>query len=315
VAAPAEIGAGEAAAFLDDLLGGGVAGVEPVGAGEWSRAFGFRHGGRDLVVRFGAHRDDFDKDRRAHRWAGPDLPVPEVIAVGDGPGGSYAISTRAWGVALEHLDADGWEAVLPSLLAVLDALRAVDLDADGSAVGVGLWDGSGRAPRDSWADHLLAVDQDDPASRAHGWRAALEARPEVAALHRQGVDELRRRVPGLAPERRLVHADLVNRNVLVDGDRVTAVLDWGCALYGDPLHDVAWIDVWSPWHPAVAEVRFRERALAHLAATGADLTDADARIRASQIQIFLDALAYCSLVDRTQDLRDVGVRLAALLRG
>jgi aminoglycoside phosphotransferase (APT) family kinase protein len=39
----------------------------------------------------------------------------------------------------------------------------------------------------------------------------------------------------------LVHADYRTGNFLVDGDRITGVLDWEMVHLGDPLEDVAWV--------------------------------------------------------------------------
>jgi aminoglycoside phosphotransferase (APT) family kinase protein len=39
----------------------------------------------------------------------------------------------------------------------------------------------------------------------------------------------------------VVHGDLLARNVLVEGDRISGVLDWGSACFGDPLYDAAWL--------------------------------------------------------------------------
>lgn len=62
----------------------------------------------------------------------------------------------------------------------------------------------------------------------------------AAATFDQAFDELEGLVVRLPEvERRIVHADLLNRNVLVDGDRLTSVLDWGNVMYGDPLYDSA----------------------------------------------------------------------------
>jgi hygromycin-B 4-O-kinase len=291
-----------------------VAAVVPVGEGEWSRCFGFTSEGRELVVRLGSHREDFERDRRAAALAPADLPVPDVLALGDTgtdtDGGCWCISTRLRGTPLEQLDTVGWERALPSVLAVLVALASVDVS---SHEGWGLWGADGRATQPSWAAHLLSAGADDPAHRKHGWRAALAAHPAEAALHRRGLAVLDELTAALHPPRGLVHGDLANRNVLVDDDRVTGVFDWGCSMYADPLFDVAWLDVWTPWHPAIAEVRFRERALAHLGAHGVDLTGADARIRASQVHVLVEALAFCALLGRSDDIAGVAARLEGLL--
>lgn len=287
-----------------------VTGVERIGEGEWSRCFAFRSDGRDLVVRIGSQREDFERDRRAAALAPPGLPVPAVLGLGDGPVGSWCISTRVRGTPLEHLDAPGWERALPSVLAVLAALASVDVSGH---EGWGTWDAEGRGRRPSWAEELVSVGDDGRHERVRGWRAALDAQPDDDALHRRGLALLVELAPALHPPRGLVHGDLINRNALVDDDRVTGVFDWGSSVYGDPLHEVAWLDVWTPWHPAIAEVRLRERALAHLGARGVDLTDAEARIRASQIHILLEALGYCTLLDRRDDLPGIRARLGSLL--
>ena len=46
----------------------------------------------------------------------------------------------------------------------------------------------------------------------------------------------------------LIHNDYQLENVLVDSGRITGVIDWANALYGDPLYDVAWL-VWQAAHP------------------------------------------------------------------
>ena len=109
------------------------------------------------MIRFGAHRDDFEKDRRAASFATPDLPVPEVVEIGSMEDGYFAISTRAYGEPLECLSAPDWVATLPSLFGVLDALRNIDVS---TTTGYGGWDASGRARVASWRDFLLSVEAD-----------------------------------------------------------------------------------------------------------------------------------------------------------
>lgn len=87
-----------------------------------------------------------------------------------------AVSDRIDGTPLEALDRPGWEAVVPSLLGVLEAIWTVDLDA---TTGFGLWDAAGRTPHTRWRDVLLAVADDPPGARTHGWAPRLAASPWV----------------------------------------------------------------------------------------------------------------------------------------
>ena len=73
---------GAVAAFLRDRFAE-VAGVEPIGAGQWSQAFSFRMGPHARVIRFGEFSEDYAKDRVASGFAAPELPVPETHEIGE----------------------------------------------------------------------------------------------------------------------------------------------------------------------------------------------------------------------------------------
>jgi hygromycin-B 4-O-kinase len=311
VAVPSGVDEDAALAIVRRRHDPGCATVERIGEGEWSRCFAFVSEGCERVIRIGAHRRDFEKDRLAADLARHEqrLPVPAVLGVGEEPVGAWCISTRAHGTPLEQLDTAGWERALPSLLDALAAMEETDLAAH---PGWGQWDGRAVAPHATWAAALVSVD-DGQEDRVRGWRRALAADPTSADLHRRGTAVLHRLAATLDPPRRLLHADLTNRNVLVEDDRVTAVLDWGEAHFGDPLYEIAGLEVWAPWYPAITEIGLRDRALAHMAARGADLTDADERIRAGQIRILLNAIAHSALLGRTEHRAAFAARLEPLL--
>ncbi|HEV3287531.1 MAG TPA: phosphotransferase [Streptosporangiaceae bacterium] len=70
---------------------------------------------------------------------------------------------------------------------------------------------------------------DRPRSRMAGRARGLTA---GAAPFRAGYARLRELVTGLPQDRHVIHGDLVNRNVLINGATITAVIDWGNAMYG-----------------------------------------------------------------------------------
>lgn len=288
---------------LDFLTGrfDGVEDVELIGEGNWSRCFGFRQGGRELVVRFGLHRTDFEKDRTAAAWRSASLPIPEVLDIGEALAAHYAISTRVRGVPLESLDADGWRAVMPSLLRALDDLRHVPV------TGIRPFGADDLGRFETWRELLLAAGREDPDHRTYGWRKRLDESPRGAALFGQGLDRLDEITADLRVVPAMLHNDLVNRNVVVDRDTVTGVFDWGCAFAGDFLYDIAAIAFWSPRYPALAEFDLLGAALDHYDATGADLTDLARRLEACALHVGLVHLGYNAYLgdwptlDRTAD--------------
>src|SRR5207237_4791890 len=100
----------------------------------------------------------------------------------------------------------------------------------------------------SWRAHLLQVAADEPTSRTHGWRARLAASPTGSGPFEEALDQLHALVDCCPEERHLVHGDLLHYNVLVAGDRITGVIDWGCSIYGHLLFDVARITFCDPYY-------------------------------------------------------------------
>ena len=88
--------------------------------------------------------------------------------------------------------------------------------------------------------------EDDRLSDWFVGRVRDEARPDDLAALEAAVPLLDRQPSGL------VHGDFQPTNLLVEGDRVTGVLDWEAAKAGPPAFDLGWWDWWSatfgtPW--------------------------------------------------------------------
>lgn len=300
----------QAQTFLLNHLGE-VWEVALIGEGAWSRCYGFQRDGQELAIRFGKYVDDFEKDQIAYRYAAPDLPVPQVFEIGGAFDGYYAISTRVHGIPLESVSAAQWQALVPSLAAALEAMRTADLS---GTSGWGGWGLERNAPFERWSQHLFATLEDTPDRRTHGWRKKLTQWPEAEATFVWGAELLKRVVNDAIP-RSLLHCDLINRNVLVDGAQISGIFDWGCSLYGDPLYELAWFDFWSPWHPHLdtallhAELEWRWHEAGDFPEDKAD------RLSACYLHIGLDHLAYNAYTGDEVNLLATAARVRALVTG
>lgn len=301
--------AAQAARYLVDRFGARVRDVAPLGQGAWSRAFAYRLGDGEYVIRFSALAEDFQKDARAAAYATPALPIPAMHELGTAFGGHYAIAARARGGYLDDLDEAGMRGVLPSLFAALDAMREVDISRTG---GYGLWGGQGVAPHPSWRAALLDAGRDHPGLRTHGWRSRLAGSPTGDGPFAAAFAQLQALAAGLPEDRHLVHSDLLNFNVLVADSRISAVLDWGSALYGDFLYDVAWLCFWSAWYPSWRGIDFSQEAARHYAVTGWTVPELETRLRAYQIHIGLDGQAYNAFQGRWDAVASIARRTLAI---
>jgi hygromycin-B 4-O-kinase len=277
----------EASSFVAAYYGRRAADVRVLGAGEWSRAYGFVLDGRQVVIRFGQHVEDFRKDQimAAHSCAA--LPIPAVLEIGTAGDACFAVSERIGGELLDGLDSPAMRAALPGLLSALDALRSIDVS---GSQGYGIWTPGGIGPFPSWRQALLAISEETP--RVPGWRAALAASPVGTRPFDEGYARLRDLAEGLPDERRLIHGDLLNRNVLVRSSQITAVIDWGNALYGDWLYDAAWLIYWWPWFPRWQDIDIGAELERHWEQHGGLPPGLHHRLLACLVHIGLDAMAY-----------------------
>ena len=284
-----------AAVFLENRHVQPVEDLEQLAGGFWSSAFAYRSAGRDLVVRFGTDRAGYDADRAAMIYAGPDLPVPEVIEIGYAFGGAYAISVRARGRFLEDVaisDAERAGPMLQSLLGALHARRA-------------------ERPGFSWRGWLLEGIADEPGPRpTTGWRQRVDGQSGLRAV----VDEADRRIRTLVdacPERRdLVHGDLLHGNVLVaeDASEVRGVFSWKCSVPGDFLFDTAWCTFWDAWHPGIAAVDAWDL-ITSAPWSQSDLGDAAERHFCYELHIGVTHIGWTIWTENDDELRRVTARL------
>ena len=299
----------QATEFLHRRFSNQVSSIEYVGEGAWSRCFGFKLEQEDLVIRFGRHLADFQKDQIASKYATADLPIPKVVEIGEAEGMFYAISTRVFGVPLEALEAETWLRVVPSLVRAMEAMRTADIS---ETSGFGGWDEDGNASNANWSAHLLAVGEDDPDSRIHGWKSRLENEfPEGAIAFARGFEMLKEVASDDVP-RSLIHCDLMNRNALVDSNRVSGVFDWGCSLYGDHLYELAWFEFWGAWHPGLNIALLRKALEKEWKSVGYAPPNQESRLQACHLHIGLDSIAYNAYLGSWQEAQEVIARMEAL---
>jgi hygromycin-B 4-O-kinase len=258
--------------------------AQPLAGGFFSRAYACRVGGQEYVVRLNsaAHAaESFAKDAYAWRhFVAPELPIPRVIASGMVAEDAWAISERVPGRTLDEHTPAVRRALLPATLEALDAIGRADVSA---SRGYGYWDAHGVGPYPSWRAFLTVINENHSEGYYQNWHALFRD----SFLEREVFDAVYRRMLRLAEhcpeERALIHNDYQYENVMADERRITGVIDWGGAMYGDPLYDVARLLALSArpgwWHADGPELlrarygqlpRYDERVLCYACHTGLD---------------------------------------------
>jgi aminoglycoside phosphotransferase (APT) family kinase protein len=257
--------------------------VEPLGGGFWSAAYGYRIGDDELVLRVNEAPDGFRSDELAMRYACPELPVPEVLTIGEGFGRWFAISRRQHGRFLESFEPGEADALGSTVVDLLTALRTVPDT------------GVATMP---WRGFLLAGITDVPGHHTSGWRKEVAADPAADRAFRAADDRIRSLLDACPDRRQLVHSDLLHSNVLVslNGDAVTAVFSWKCSTWGDAVYDLAWCTFWGRWHEGIEMLDLWSRVVPTLPES--DLADVAVRHHVYELQIGASHLGwYASLGD------------------
>ncbi len=272
--------------------------LEVLHGGFWSTAYGYRIGDDELVLRIGEDPAGFRADEAAMRHSSPGLPVPEVLAIDRGLGRWFAISRRHHGRFLEAIGPDQADALGPTVVGLLAALRAVpDTGVDATP----------------WQEWLLAGLVDLPDRPTAGWRAQVDADPNVGRTFVAAEGRIRSLLDACPDRRELVHADLLHGNVLVSpaATTVTAVFSWKCATWGDAVYDLAWCTFWGHWHDGIDALDLWDRVVPTLSRDAA--VDVGVRHHAYEVQIGASHLGWYAATGDAGNLGRTVRRLDQLL--
>lgn len=220
--------------WVEDTTGAAVTRAERGYAGGSRELWFLEAGARSLVLRVesgtGAfHGTPLTLAREAmvcRSLRSTDVPVAEVLAATED--GSAVLMARLAGTSdLRRLDPADAAALTKGFMAALGALHRVDVDQLDIP-------GVSRPPRA--VDHAL--------DEVGFWDGlARERLPEPDPLLGYAAAWLRARAPTSVARTVLVQGDTGPGNFLFEGATVTGLVDWEMSHVGDPMDDLAWLDV------------------------------------------------------------------------
>jgi hygromycin-B 4-O-kinase len=231
----------EVLALLTQFYNQPVYELAPLGTGHIALVFSFWVDDQEYVARFVENKmaDALKKEIAvANLLKGSDVPLPPILHQGTFADFHFVIAPRAAGLPLDEMTSEQYEQVLPDVIAMLDAVHQVDIS---GTQGFGVFDETAVGQFSSWPEYLLRVAEEEEVGFYGKWHGLFEETFLERPLFEQLFAEMQRLFTFLPEERYLIHGDYGFNNVLAERGKVTAVLDWANAKYGDFLFDIAYL--------------------------------------------------------------------------
>jgi hygromycin-B 4-O-kinase len=220
----------------------------PLEGGQVARAFAFCVDEQEYILRLNDAEHmpiSFAKEAYLARTiASPQLPIPAISHVGRWHKLHFAISAKAPGQMVEKLPVQEVVRLIPQLIATLDTIRQVDVS---QTQNYGIFDEKGVGLFPDWRSSLARVKEEEEDRDYFGkWHHLFDE----TFLELDLFDDLFQHMMYLLDfcpnERYLVHGGYSLRNILTQEGKITAVVDWLDAKYGDFVFDIAVLDFWLP---------------------------------------------------------------------
>lgn len=221
----------------------------PVEGGQVARTLSFRTGEQEYIIRFtydNMLNSNLPKEAYLMRkLAGTQIPLPPLLHVGRLDDLHFAISRKVPGKMVELLSPQEVRDLVPQILDILATIHSIDVS---DTQGYGVFNDQGRGYFPSWSEHLQMIAREEAENDYFGkWYKLFDE----TFLERDLYQDLYQRMCDLLAdcpqERSLIRGGLSLRDMLAQDGKITAVLDWVDASYGDCVYDIAALDFWWPW--------------------------------------------------------------------
>lgn len=235
--------------LLGECFSTPITGLVTVEGGSVARTFAFRTDGQEYILRFNLDKmltSNFPKEAYLAKKLIPhQIPIAPIIQVGQQEDLHFIISQRMPGRMLEEHTPEEVIHILPELIELLARLHQIDVS---DTSGYGVFDYKGKGMATSWYTSLASVIEEEDEQDYFGrWHTLFE----TTFLERAFFEEIYQRMLQLLTycptDRALLYRGCSLRNILALNGKITALLDWLDAGYGDFVYDIAGLDYWCPW--------------------------------------------------------------------
>lgn len=233
----------QAEEILKEIFEQSVAKVSYIEMGQLSKVFSFEVKDKSYVVHFRKNNESFDKADFIYKAHGNKLPIPQVIKNGKIDEIFFSISTKATGKPISSYSAPELNIIIKDLAKHFTNMSHIDIE---PSKGFGMIRPSGMASNKSWRDVLGEFFKEDQEGFYKNWTSLYTESFLEKSLFQEGYSAIMELAKYSPDKPSLVHGDFHLGNMLSNGNKVTGIVDWELAMYGDFMFDLAVLHLWTP---------------------------------------------------------------------
>jgi transcriptional regulator with XRE-family HTH domain len=223
--------------------------VKELNGGLASQTYRFEQGKQCYIFQAG-NLESYQKEKYINDQLSKTLPVRHILHIQQlDDQVAYSISEYIEGDKLFDLNSQQLLDIVPAVLDIFETLESIEVDKEG----YGYFDSTGNASYPTWNDFIKAIYNQD----IYDW-SALEKKGMDSQVVKQAIEKLQSHIGCIHSNKKyFVHGDVGSFNLLAKDNRITGIIDWSLALYGDHLYDKANVLFWNEdkLQPLIKEIK------------------------------------------------------------
>lgn len=153
----------------------------------------------------------------------------------------YVITEKVTGKPFDKLTEDEFVELIPEVIKMLKKISETNISKFSN---FGWLDENGNGKFESWETHLKFVREEEPGWFYENWHELFDS----TFLEKDKFDfyyeKMIEFILYLPKERKLIHSGYCGGNIIIEDGKITAILDWQDARYGDSVFDLAYMIFW-----------------------------------------------------------------------
>jgi hygromycin-B 4-O-kinase len=296
----------QAEEILKEVFDESVTQVSSIEMGQLSKVFSFMAKDKCYVVHFRNNEESFIKADYMYKAHGDKLLIPQVVKTGKIDEIFFSISDKIKGKPISSYSASEQNIIINDVAKHFTNMSHIDIE---SSKGFGLIFPNGLASYKSWGEVLAGFFREDQEGFYKDWTKLYKQSFLEKSLFQEGylaMMELSKYSPG---KPYLVHGDFHLWNMLSDGNRVTGLVDWELAMYGDFMFDLGVLHLWTP------HLDFPQKVRNLWLEVGSDIIYFEERLRCHMLFKAIDGLRFYAKQEAKPSYDYIREKVVTLLNG